>query len=78
MKNEKSTDLRTIIEKLATTEGYMLSVSLLDKNGKIDHHIINDNFPFIDMLPSHGEIKNLIISNLENLGQTTSEESNKK
>lgn len=67
--------LREIIEKLEIAEGYMLCVSLLDKNRQIENVLITEKFELVDMLPSHGETRKLIIEQLETPPQQQSQQS---
>lgn len=61
---EEEMNLDELVEKVKTAEGYMVSVSL--KTGdKIEHALITENFPKIDMLPAHNRLKELIVENLE-------------
>lgn len=58
-------DLHDLMEKLESASGYMLTVSILDKDGKLNHRMIMKDFLKSDMLPSHFQIKKLLIKNLE-------------
>jgi len=59
-------ELRELIETLQTAKGYMISATVLGKNNDLTHHLIYDKFQLLDLLPSHNEIKKLIVNELEN------------
>ncbi len=53
-------DVKTLFEKLQDAEGFMITASLIDSKGKIDHFLILDKYNIEDVNPSHEEIKKLI------------------
>ena len=60
-------NLREIIERLETSTGFMLGVSFVAENNKIDHILITDNFQTNDMLASNNYVRELIIKELEKM-----------
>ena len=63
-KEDAEMTLEDLIEKLKTADGYMLTISILNKE-TIEHSLITNNFRKIDMIPAHKLIKDLIIKELE-------------
>ena len=59
-------DLREVIEKLESSEGYMIGVSFLNDK-KLEHVLLTENFQLLDMIHSNEEIRKLVI---EQLGDT--------
>lgn len=55
-----------IIEKVNTSKGYMLTLTVIGEDNKLEHFLDTETFPKLDMLISLAHIKELIIKNLEN------------
>jgi hypothetical protein len=62
---EENMELAELTEKLKVATGYMVTISILTEAGKIEHSLLTNNFPKVDMLLSHNYVKKLIIKNLE-------------
>lgn len=63
-KEDAEMALEDLVEKLKVADGYMLSISILNKE-TIEHSLVTNNFRKIDMIPAHKLIKDLIIKELE-------------
>lgn len=60
MEKEKKMDVKTLIEKLQDSEGFMISASLVNKNGRLDHYLILDSYNIEDVENSYSEVKKLV------------------
>lgn len=58
-------DFKRIIEEVKEGVGYTMGITIIDKDRKLRHYLIADNFPKLDLLKSWAEIKRLIIEDLE-------------
>lgn len=56
---------KELLERLENSRGYMLTISMLTLENKLEHTLITEGFPKLDMLPSLQEVKQLIIKELE-------------
>lgn len=51
---------------LSKSEGYMVSVTIL-KDGKLNHHLIRQSFPDIDILKSINEVEKIAVEYLKTI-----------
>jgi len=62
---ERIDNIGELQEVVKTAKGYMLGITILTKEETLNHYLVSDNFPFLDMLKSLGRIKELVIKQLE-------------
>lgn len=62
MEIHSTEQLKKVMEE---SKGYLVSVTLLNTEGKLEHHLLSKEFPYLDMLKSHKKQKDLIIKRLE-------------
>jgi hypothetical protein len=61
MEIHSTEELKKVMEE---SKGYLVSLTLLN-DGKLEHHLLSKDFPYLDMLKSHRKQKDLIIKQLE-------------
>ncbi len=63
----KMDELDELTKLLKKARGYQLTVSIMDRNGRLDHRLMTKEFPSVDMLRSHVKTKELIVEDLERI-----------
>jgi hypothetical protein len=64
-------NVETLKVALETAEGYCVTIHLLnpknneDGKGKLEHHLLLQSFPFLDLLKCNKKAKDLMIQELE-------------
>lgn len=65
-------DLDTLFAEIKAAKGFMVGITLLDKDDKLRHYFNTSNFPKVDILRSHSQVKELAIKELEGSSDITS------
>ena len=66
---ERITNIEELRSAVMKAEGYLVSVTIIEQ-GVLQHFLLTEKFPFVDMLRSHAQVKDLIIAKLEDTTKT--------
>lgn len=62
----QETSFQNLVQSLNDCVGYLLGVSILTPDGKLEQVLLTDEFPKGDMLVALAQLRNLAIKELEN------------